>query len=217
METRRRSAHRRAGATRVLHVSVVHRPDDPRIHERECRTLSRPATRWPTWHPGLRRLRRERRAASPLPERSRRTRLLSGVEIVKALRLCRPQVLHVHDPELLPLFPALRALVPRLVYDMHEYVPEAVAGKPYIPAPIRPLAAPATVAQRGLAALADGVVVVADEQLAALGSAPRLRATLPNYPCLERFDHAVPGPDLAADPASSSSTSAASRGREAAP
>ena len=25
---------------RVVHLSVVHKPDDPRIHERECRTLA---------------------------------------------------------------------------------------------------------------------------------------------------------------------------------
>ena len=26
--------------TRVIHLSVVHKPDDPRIYERECRTLA---------------------------------------------------------------------------------------------------------------------------------------------------------------------------------
>ena len=26
--------------TRVVHLSVVHKPDDPRIYERECRTLA---------------------------------------------------------------------------------------------------------------------------------------------------------------------------------
>ena len=199
--TRGRQASR-AGATRVVHLSVVHKPDDPRIHERECRTLSAAGYEVAYLAPGAAYgIDESGVLLSPLPERSRRTRLLSSVEIVQALRLCRPQVLHIHDPELLTLFPALRAFIPRLVYDMHEYVPEAVAGKPYIPAPIRPLAAHVTsVAQRGLAALANGVVVVADEQLAALGSAPRLRATLPNYPSLERFDHAVPEPGLAADP-----------------
>ena len=25
---------------RVVHLSVVHKPDDPRIYERECRTLA---------------------------------------------------------------------------------------------------------------------------------------------------------------------------------
>ncbi|MBE0528120.1 MAG: glycosyltransferase, partial [Thermoleophilia bacterium] len=138
---------------------------------------------------------------SPLPERGRSTRFLSSGEIMAALCRLRPDVLHVHDPELLTLFPAAKALVPRLVYDMHEYVPEAVAGKPYIPAAVRPVASRTTaVAQRSLAALGSGVVVVADEQLAALGGTPELRLVLPNYPRVERFEGAAAMPELAADP-----------------
>ena len=138
---------------------------------------------------------------APLPERGRSTRFLSSVEITKALRALKPDVLHVHDPELLTLFPAAKAFVPRLVYDMHEYVPEAVAGKPYIPAKVRPVASQTTaVAQKSLAALGSGVVVVTDDQLAALGSTPKLRLVLPNYPRVERFEGAEPVPELAADP-----------------
>ena len=107
----------------------------------------------------------------------------------------------MHDPELLTLFPAARAFVPRLVYDMHEYVPEAVAGKPYLPAKIRPAASQTTaVAQKSLAALGSGVVVVTDDQLAALGSTPKLRLVLPNYPRTSRFEGAAPVAELAADP-----------------
>ena len=108
----------------------------------------------------------------------------------------------MHDPELLTLFPAAKALVPRLVYDMHEYVPEAVAGKPYIPAKVRPVASQTTaVAQRSLAALGSGVVVVTDDQLDGAGRAsPKLRLVLPNYPRVERFEGATPVPELAADP-----------------
>lgn len=197
-----RSLPCRDRAPRVLHVSVVHKPDDPRIHDRECRSLAAAGYRVAYLAPG----------ADPgcdesgvlmgsLPRRSRRARFLNGAEIMRALRALRPDVVHVHDPELLTLFPALRACGLRLVYDMHEYVPEAVAGKPYIPVRLRPAAARATaVAQRALAALADGVVVVTEGQLAALGRAPRRRLVLPNYPRLERFNVAAPVPDLAADP-----------------
>jgi glycosyltransferase involved in cell wall biosynthesis len=91
--------------------------------------------------------------------------------------------------------------VPRLVYDMHEYVPEAVAGKPYIPATFRPAASWTTaVAQKSLAALGSGVVVVTEDQLTALGGTPKLRLVLPNYPRVERFEDAAAVPELAADP-----------------
>ncbi len=188
--------------TRVLHLSVVHRPDDPRIHERECRTLAKAGYEVMYMAPGAVRGRDDAGVLrAPLPVRGRRTRFLSSVEITKALRALRPDVLHIHDPELLTLFPAARAFVPRLVYDMHEYVPEAVAGKPYIPARARPAAAQTTaLAQRSLAALGSGVVVVTADQLAALGGTPRLRLVLPNYPRVERFEGATPAPGLAADP-----------------
>ena len=188
--------------TRVLHLSVVHRPDDPRIHERECRTLAQVGYQVMYMAPGAASGRDDAGVIlSPLPERGRSTRFLSSADIMRALRTLRPHVLHVHDPELLTLFPAAKALVPRLVYDMHEYVPEAVAGKPYIPATVRPVASrTAAVAQKRLAALGSGVVVVTDGQLAALGGAPKLRVVLPNYPRVERFEGATPVPGLAADP-----------------
>ena len=188
--------------TRVVHVSVVHKPDDPRIHERECRSLAEagyevcylapgaPATRD---HYGV--------LTRPLPKRPRSRRWLDAREVLTEVRALGPEVVHVHDPELLTLFPALRRSVPRLVYDMHEYVPEQVAAKHYIPATVRPHAARLTaVAQRRLAALGDGAVTVTEEQFEALGLKPRLRLALPNYPRVERFAGAQPLPGLAADP-----------------
>lgn len=187
---------------RVVHLSVVHTPDDPRIYERECRALSQAGHQVAYLAPGARRHRDDWGVlVAPLPRRSRKTRFLDTVEIARALRDLRPHVLHVHDPELLTLFPAVKAFVPRLVYDMHEYLPEQVAAKPYIPERVRPLASRTTaVAQLALATLADGVVVVVPDQLDALGEIPRLRLVLPNYPRVERFEGAEPLPDLAGDP-----------------
>jgi glycosyltransferase involved in cell wall biosynthesis len=188
--------------TRVLHLSVVHKPDDPRIYERECRTLAQAGYEVMYMAPGAEPGRDDAGVIlAPLPERSRTTRFLSSVEIAGSLRKLRPDVLHVHDPELLTLFPAARTLVPRLVYDMHEYVVEAVGNKPYLPSTVRPVAAQSTaVAQRSLAALGSGVVVVVEDQLDALGDRPELRLVLPNYPRTSRFAGAEPVPELAADP-----------------
>ncbi len=187
--------------SRVLHLSVVHKPDDPRIYERECRTLAEAGHEVMYMVPGAEPGRDDAGVIlAPLPERGRSTRFLSSIEITRSLRALKPDVLHVHDPELLTLFPAARMIVPKLVYDMHEYVPEAVAGKPYIPSKVRPVASQTTaVAQKSLAALGSGVVVVTDDQLAALGSTPKLRLVLPNYPRVERFEDAEPVAELAAD------------------
>lgn len=187
---------------RVVHLSVVHRADEPRIYERECRTLAQAGYHVAYLAPGATRGRDEYGVVlTPLPQRSRSTRFLDIIEIARTLRELRPHVLHVHDPELLTLFPAVKACIPRLVYDMHEYVPEQVAAKPYVPKQLRPFASQATaVAQRGLAALGDGVVVVVPDQLDALANAPERRLVLPNHPRLERFDGTTPAPELAADP-----------------
>ena len=187
--------------TRVLHLSVVHKPDDPRIHERECRTLAQAGYQVMYMAPGAKPGRDDAGVIlAPLPARGRTTRFLSSAGILAALRRLRPDVLHVHDPELLTLFPAARALVPRLVYDMHEFVVESIATKPYLPGPVRPAATQVTaVAQRSLAALGSGVVVVVDGQLEALGDKPALRLALPNYPRVERFVGAEPVPELGAD------------------
>jgi len=190
------------GRARVVHVSVVHAWDDPRILERECRSLAEaghdvtflvpgPVPAEP-WH-GVR--------LQALPRRSRARRWLDAGEILSALHRLQPRVVHLHDPELLTLLPVLRPLAPQLVYDMHEYVTQSVVVKHYIPAAARPAAAAATsLAQRGLAALADGVVAVVPEQFDDLGKRPALRAAVPNYPRLERFAAARPLPDMAADP-----------------
>ena len=188
--------------TRVLHLSVVHKPDDPRIYERECRTLAQAGYEVMYMVPGAEPGRDDAGVIlAPLPERSRKTRFLSSAQIANSLRKLRPDVLHVHDPELLTLFPAAKALVPRLVYDMHEYVVEAVGNKPYLPSKVRPVASQTTaVAQKSLAALGAGVVVVVQDQLDALGDKPELRLVLPNFPRVERFEGAEPVPELAADP-----------------
>ncbi len=186
---------------RVVHLSIVHKPGDIRIYERECRTLAAagydvtflvPGA--PEAPPG------ENPRQVALPVRGRSTRWMSVREIVAELGRVRPHVVHFHDPELLTIAPVLRFLVPRVVYDMHEYVPEAVATKSYIPERARPWASRATaVAQRTLAAACHGVISAAPGQLRALGPRPALRLAMVNYPRLANFEAAVRNPEIAAD------------------
>ena len=186
---------------RVVHLSVVHPPNEPRIYERECRSLSEGGYDVTYLVPGAEPGRDEHGVRlMPLPRRPRRSRWMSAREIVASLREVRPHVLHIHDPELLTLFPVLRAHIPRLVYDMHDYVPEQVMAKDYIPPRARPaLAAASRMAQRALAACGHGAVGAFPDMLTALGARPRLRVTAPNFPRFSRFEGAEPIPELAAD------------------
>jgi len=186
--------------SRVAHVSVVHRPDDPRIFERECRTLADAGYDVTYLAPGAGAGFVDGVHLVDLPRRSRSRRWLTSGPLLEHLHRLQPDVVHVHDPELLTLFPMLRSLVGDLVYDMHEYVGQSVAGKYYIPSRLRPAAARATVAgQRALVSLADGVVAVVDEQFDQLGARPDLRITLPNYPRLSRFRDPTPLADMVAE------------------
>jgi hypothetical protein len=180
----------------------VHRADDPRIFERECRSLADHGYDVGYLCPGApHEERRDGVLLLSLPARPRAQRPLYWPGIVRAVRRAAPAVVHVHDPELLALAPALRALGSRVIYDMHEYVAQAVRGKYYIPSALRPLAARAAgAAERTLAARVDGAAAVVSRQFAALGARPEQRVLLPNYPRFSRFaePHAVA--ELAADP-----------------
>ena len=187
---------------RVVHLSVVHKPGDIRIYERECRTLAAAGYDVTFLVPGAPQAAPgENPRQLALPTRGRTTRWMSVREIVAELRRLRPHVVHFHDPELLTIAPLLRALAPRVVYDMHEYVPEAVATKSYLPERVRPWASrTVAVAQRTLATACHGVVSAAPGQLRALGPAPRRRLAMVNYPRLANFEAAEPRPEIAADP-----------------
>jgi glycosyltransferase involved in cell wall biosynthesis len=185
---------------KVVHVSVVHGPDDQRIFDRECRSLADAGYRVAYLVPGAAPGRRDGVLQRSLPSRPRARRWLQAPYVVRELARLRPHVAHVHDPELLTLLPLLRTFVPRLVYDMHEYLSQQVLDKPYLPAPARPVVAGAVrVAQCGLAAFADGVAGIAEEQFDDLGRRPALRVVLPNYPRLSRFMTGVPRPEMTAE------------------
>ena len=187
---------------KVVHLTVVHRPDDARIYERECRTLADAGYDVTYLAPGATpRIDEHGVRLAPLPVRRRSRRFLSAPDVIAALRGIRPFVVHTHDPELLTLYPLLRPFVPRLVVDVHEFVREQVASKEYIAARLRPYVAAASgYAQRGLTLLADGIVAAADAVLDDFGPQRIPCLVAPNYPRLAQFEGAEPFVDLAADP-----------------
>lgn len=153
----------RAVAGRVVHLSTVHHDWDNRIVNKECRALaaagldvhlviSAPADR--TTH-GV--------AVHAIKRRGRLARLFgSQAEAWVQLRRLRPSVLHVHDPELVPL-----ALVwgriggARVVYDVHEDLVKQIATKPYLRGRRKRLATRAAKALVGLADRGcDGIIAV---------------------------------------------------------
>jgi hypothetical protein len=183
-----------------LHVSVVHGPDDPRVFERECRSLAEGGYEVGYLCPGATRGRYDGVELLPLPVRPRRRRIAAAPEILETVRQWRPRIVHLHDPELLTLAPLLKAMGSAVVYDMHEYLPQAVLAKHYIPSSLRPSVSRLVgLAERSLARFTDGVVAVTEQQVVGWGTRPVARVMLPNYPRMSRFSAPRPIASLAGD------------------
>jgi glycosyltransferase involved in cell wall biosynthesis len=107
--------------------------------------------------------------------------LFDGPRVIRKALELRPTVLHLHDPELLPLAVAARFRQQnlRVVYDAHEDLGAQILVKPWIPAPLRrPLSWMADIVLHWLGSQVDAVVVANDL------TAPKFRHATPvrNYP-----------------------------------
>ncbi len=121
---------------RVLVVTTVHHPDDNRIREKTVRALGeRFRVEFAAREPGP----TDSSGLTWLPLRGGRMRRnVSAWRLV----LTRPvDVVSIHDPELLPLGVIARLLGRRVVFDMHEDVPNQILTKTWIPSVLRPVVA----------------------------------------------------------------------------
>lgn len=181
---------------RVVHITTVHRSDDPRILLKECASLA--LSGYDVTLVG--------RGAAPatLPDgvrfvgigdstsRGVRITVLQMRALVRAWRL-RAAVYHVHDPELLPTAILLKLTGARVLYDAHEDVPRQVEYKHYLPgATRRPLAILAAASEQFAARVIDGVIA-ATPRIAARFPA-RSTTVVQNFPLMTEFGERVPAP-----------------------
>lgn len=186
---------RQAGLT--AHVTTAHRANDNRIFRKECVSLAEAGI-----DVRLVAVADESGVVDgvrlhALPRHgSRLARMALGpVDAWRALRSIRPAVVHVHDPELIPLAIAWKWLHgARFVFDAHEDLAKQVMGKPYIPARLRPFA---RALARGLERLVErqaDLVVAATPSIARIF--PRAHVVLvQNFPWLRDFPEPTPLPE----------------------
>lgn len=187
---------RHAGLT--AHVTTAHRANDNRIFRKECVSLAQAGVDVTLVAVADRseeidgvRLHALRRRGSRLSRM-----VLGPIDAWGALREVRPDVVHVHDPELIPLAVLWKwAHKARFVFDAHEDLGKQVMGKPYIPARLRPVV---RAFARGLERLAErqaDLIVAATPPIARIF--PHARVVLvQNFPWLRDFPEPTP---LAAD------------------
>ena len=127
---------------RIVHVTTSHDSNDNRIFHKECLTLR------DTGHEvtliaqhdhdevvdGIRIL--------ALPRyRALKQRILKLPPVaMKRLGEVEADLVHYHDPELIPHMAKLRGKGPVLVYDMHENLAADIPAKSYVPQALKPLA-----------------------------------------------------------------------------
>ncbi|MDI6880395.1 MAG: glycosyltransferase family 4 protein [Desulfitobacteriaceae bacterium] len=105
----------------------------------------------------------------------------------------RADIYHFHDPELLPIGVLLKLFTrSKVIYDVHEDVPQQILTKHWIPTPLRhPLAMVFNIVEKLLARAMDAVVVATE------GIAAKFRGFNPtvvhNYPDI----HILPNPSSA--------------------
>jgi glycosyltransferase involved in cell wall biosynthesis len=193
------------GRCEVLHVSSVHPCDDVRIIYRECAVLR---------HAGF----DVEAAFFDVPEGSQ----VAGVPLVslgprpssrlgralvamrrtqRLVRELRPRVVHLHDPELLPLVRGLKARGLAVFYDAHEDLPRQVFHKPWIPGWARGWVS--RQAERLLPRLLahTDAVVVAASHINAGWMTGRPRVVLRNMPLASRREHSTGGGFAEREPA----------------
>ncbi|MFV1979818.1 MAG: glycosyltransferase, partial [Rhodothermia bacterium] len=111
---------------RIVHLTTVHHPLDPRIYLKQARSLARAG--FDVWllarGEGLSLTASELEDVTfvPLPGgRARTPRLRRQAVAIREIRRIEPDVIHIHDPELLPLARWLkRSLGAKVIYDKHE-------------------------------------------------------------------------------------------------
>jgi glycosyltransferase involved in cell wall biosynthesis len=133
---------------RVLVVTTVHTPLDARIHHRQIRAMR--GAGWSVTYAapfdgydvdpsevaeGVRAIGLPRAAGR------RRLRALRAARRLLAAEGPRHDLVLLHDPELLLTLPGLRRRLPPVVHDVHDDTATSLVDRPWVPRPVRPIAA----------------------------------------------------------------------------
>ncbi|MUK87346.1 glycosyltransferase [Ornithinibacillus sp. L9] len=132
---------------RVVHLTTVHHPYDPRIYHKECKSLHQAGydvTLIAQEDPNESRNNGSIKHIKLKSYSSRLKRMIFGTyDVYKKAKRLNADVYHFHDPELLPVGWLLKKKSNVVIYDIHEDYVTSIMQKEYMKEPIKKLVASA--------------------------------------------------------------------------
>src|SRR5699024_7388911 len=129
---------------KVVHLTTVHHPYDPRIYHKECQSLQR-AGFAVTLIAQEGSADDQEKLVNHIPVKkykSRMKRMFFGqMNAYKKAKRIKADVYHFHDPELLPVGWLLKRKDNVVIYDIHEDYITSILQKDYLPNPVKKLIA----------------------------------------------------------------------------
>jgi glycosyltransferase involved in cell wall biosynthesis len=176
----------------------VHPRNDTRIFIKEAQTLASylPCNVWLLVADGNGNLYERKKRVSIYDigclNGGRINRALTGsLRVLFAIHRLKPEIVHFHDPELIPLGLFLKLLGYKVIYDVHEDVPSQVLSKHYLPGIIRKPLARITALIECIGAKAFKAVV--PTTLGIAGRFPEKKTvTVHNYPIITELSQSSP-------------------------
>lgn len=184
--------------SRVVHLTIVHPRSDTRIALKQTPALAA-GTRHAVTLMVADGKGGDAGAAVPVVDLGQlpaRPHLRAAHGILRSFRAVlrdRPHLVHFHDPELLPLGFLAKLSGIKVVYDVHEDVPQLALSREWVPRSVRVLLAATLTALEWVAARTFDAVVTATPRIAERFPGPTT-VTVQNFPILAELAPPAPLP-----------------------
>jgi glycosyltransferase involved in cell wall biosynthesis len=180
---------------RIVQLTTVHHREDTRIALRECPELAK------IWGPELILVVSDGKGngfqgnvrivdvGKPAGGRIGRA-ILGGMLAFRTVRRHKPECLHFHDPELIPVGILCKMMGLRVVYDVHEWVPTQIMRKYWLPVILRrPVALLTSCAEQMAGRWVDRIVAATPE----IGRRfpPEKTVLIQNFPIIGELEKVV--------------------------
>lgn len=173
---------------KIAQATTVHKRDDSRIFRKECRTLAQAFDVSLIVADGLGNAQADGVRIIDVGKDSHRLQrfVKAPMRVARVVFREKIDVVHFHDPELIPLGLFLRFTGRKVVYDVHEDLPRDILIKEYIPGALRAVISRLVVGLEWLGGRTFSGIVAATPTIADRFPAKKTTVIL-NYPMPEEF------------------------------